>query len=255
MLISHIFIFQVDKVLRQIFMEDSSTSIPELPDGVRRSTVLAVKKEMNRSSRVSSECSYVVRVELVQHFNEIVSEGTGRGRFQFERQVLADLAIAMDVSKKRFSLERIEPKEGWEKHTVFDLLIVPDEDPTAAPSCAQLAALIVEEVNKGSLRSMPSMRKSLRAELRKENEEMRQLSSGTSESDGNLKFSLLRGGIVVDSKHISVMSAVHRGEDTSSASHGALATETGMEPEGLRLALALQEKEMSAARRQREERR
>jgi hypothetical protein len=236
-------------------MEDSSANIPELPDGVKKSSVLAVKNEMNRSSRVSAECAYVVRVELVQHFNEIVSAGTGKGRFQFERQILADLAIAMDVSKKRFVVERIEPKEGWEKHTIFDLQIVPDDDPTAAPSCGQLAAMIVEEVNKGSLRSMPSMRKSLRAELRKENEDMRHVSGGSKDSDGNLNFSLLRGGIFVDSKHISVMSAVHRGEDASSASHGALATGAGIEPEGLRLALALQEKEMSAARRQREDRR
>jgi len=236
-------------------MEDSCASIPELPDGVKRSSVLAVKSKMNRSSRASAESAYVVRVELVQHFNEIVSAGTGQGRFQFERQILADLAIALNVSKKRFIVERIEPKEGWEKHTIFDLLIVPDEDPTATPTCGQLAALIVEEVNQGSLRSMPSMRKSLRAELRKEHDDMRQTSTGLKDSDGDLKFSLLRGGIFVDSKHISVMSAVHRGEDVSSGSHGALETETGMEPEGLRLALALQEKEMSAARRQREERR
>jgi hypothetical protein len=233
-------------------MEDSSASIPELPDGVKRSSVLADK---NRTSRASAECAYVVRVELVQHFNEIVSAGTGQGRFQFERQVLADLAIALDVSKKRFVVERIEPKEGWEKHTIFDLLIVPDEDPTAAPSCGQLAATIVDEVNQGSLRSMPSMRKSLRAELRKEYDEMRHTSSGSKNSDGDLRLSLLRGGIYVDSKHIAVMSAVHRGEDASSGSHGALKTETGLEPEGLRLALALQEREMSAARRQREDRR
>jgi hypothetical protein len=240
-------------ILRQIFMEDSCASIPELPDGVKRSSVLAVKNTMNRSSRASAESAYVVRVELVQHFNEIVSAGTGQGRFQFERQILADLAIALNVSKKRFVVERIEPKDGWEKHTIFDLLIVPDEDPTATPSCGQLAAMIVEEVNQGSLRSMPSLRKSLRAELRKENDEMRQ--SGPRDCDGDLKFSLLRGGIFVDSKHIAVMSAVHRGEDASSGSHGALEAEAGMEPEGLRLALALQEKEMSAARRQREERR
>ena len=144
-------------------MEDADSNIPELQEGINwASTVLPSKsKSATIRNAGSSRCIYI---EMDQDFDEIVSPATGRGRFQFERQVLADLSIAMSVNKQRFLLERIEPKKGWRKLSVIELLVLPDEQ-GHPPSCDNLASQIAEEVNKGSLNAMPSMRRAVRAEI------------------------------------------------------------------------------------------
>ena len=231
-------------------MEDSSANIPDLPDGIKRSSALAAKQGSTTSLR-SAESTCCVRFQLNQHIDEIISVATGRGRFQFERQMLADISVALGVSKKRFLIERIEPMKGWRQHTIVDLLVIPDED-GSPPTCGILANLIVDEVNKGSLNTMPSMRRAVKAELQDKDTTQQASCRPTKETEGELKFSMLRGGIFFDSKHCSVGQG---GEDSSQAAHGSLQAETGLDPEELRLALAQQERELAAARRQKDERR
>jgi hypothetical protein len=237
----------------QIFMEDANANVPDLPQSIKRTSILKSKGQTMTHRNGESACC--IRIELNQDYDEIVSPTTGRGRFQLERQVFADLSIAMNVSKQRFLLERIEPKRGWAKFSIMDLLVMPDEQ-GLQPSCADLAKQIVEAINSGSLNTMPSMRRAVRSEIHNR-DSAQQASNRPEEKEGGLKFSLLRGGIFFDSKHISSLGneRVSGGEDTSHASHGAMEVDPGQDPEGLRIALSLQEKEMAAARRQKDERR
>ena len=229
-------------------MEDADSNIPELPEGIKRASTVLRSKSKSATIR-NAESARCIHIEMDQDFDEIVSPATGRGRFQFERQVLADLSIAMSVNKQRFLLERIEPKKGWRKLSVIELLVLPDEQ-GHPPSCDNLASQIAEEVNKGSLNAMPSMRRAVRAEIH-DKDASEEASNRPIQQEGELKFSLLRGGIFFDPKHFSSQGA----DDSSYASHGAVGIEPGLDHEGLRIALALQEKEMAAARRQKDERR
>lgn len=225
-------------------MDDSNNSVPDLPESVKRISTTSAR---NRSTSASAndENASRVRIEMKEYYPDVVSTSTGRIRFAFERQVFADLSVAMSVGKERFSIENIEPKKGHERHIFLDLLIRQDEL-GMHPSSFQLASQLTYELNSGSLSAMPSMRKAIRAEARHP-------PPSSTQQLGALGL-LQSGGFFVDSKNIArVVSS--RNDDASLASRGALATESGLDHEALRKALEDQEKELTLARKQRTERR
>jgi hypothetical protein len=246
--------FHVPNFYDQIFMEDSCATVPDLPTGVKRSSVDLVRSRIN-SALGGSDDPIQVSIVIREDLDDIVAAGTGRGRFQFERQLLSDIAVATGVKKNRLSIEHLGPQEGMERHTFVVLQIVHDRDNTSAPSCRRIAIEFIDAVNSGVLNGMPSLRKAIRAELDKRGATKDLAVNQTQTAENQLKFSFLRGGIFEDSSNFSGLPSVQVVEDVNCASYGALGSDIGLNHEHLRRTLAEHERGVASARRLLQERR
>ena len=190
-------------IFEQIFVDSDAArqrpSIPNLPDAVRasmRASGINLEQELGLTGK---------RAEVVMTIDESwlnLTGGTGAAN-GLQKQLVADLAIALRIDKSRIQVTSVRP-EGGGVRALAELLILPGaEDEPAAVEVAE-ALSMQAGTPKSMLHAMNSTRRAGDVRFREvQPAVLRGMQGGPYQA-------LLRGGVVVDDRGVRpTLSAVH----------------------------------------------
>jgi hypothetical protein len=194
-------------IFEQIFMDNEPShqrrAIPDLPADVRasmRASGADVEEELGLTG---------ARAEVVMTIDEswqVLTGGTGAPS-RFEKQLVADLAIALRIDKSRVQVIKVAPS-GAGSRAIAELLILPPSMEGEAPAVEVAEAISHQAALPHSmLHAMSSTRRASNVRYR---EVQPAVSKAMRTGECGPYQALLQGGVVVDDRGVRpLLSAVH----------------------------------------------
>ena len=226
-------------IFEQIFVDSDAAhqrpTVPELPDAVRasmRASGVNLEEELGLTG---------TRAEVVMTIDESwhnLTGGTGNAG-RLEKQLVADLAIALRIDKARIQVTNLRAAGGGVN---AEFLLMPGTE--SEPSAIEVAEAISLQAGtpKSMLHAMNSTRHAGTVRFR---EIQPAVMKGMQGGESGPYQALLRGGVVVDDRGVRPMlSAVHG--MTSTQVRNSAASQSGQEHASVRDSLQAQQRDIDA---------